>query len=89
MSIADMLPTANLHDLGALLKAERRAQGLSQAQLATRCGLRRETIIKAERGGNVDAMTLLAIISGLGKTLALKEIGRPVYEDLEDLFNDG
>ncbi len=83
-----MLTTANLESLGELLRQERKALGITQLELASRAGLRRETIIKAEKGGNIDALSLLAIISGLGKTLALKEIGRPAYEDLKALFDE-
>jgi len=60
-----MLPSATFNPLASAL--------------AEKAQVRRVTVVKLERGGNVDAQTLLKEIRGRRKTLSLTKIGRPVY----------
>ena len=61
----------DLKSLGATFKRERLAVGLTQAEVAHKAGLRRETIIQLESGASVSANTLIQATSALGKTLAI------------------
>jgi len=54
----NMLSLNNLSDLGKLLRAERKALGMTQSAMAKAAGLRRETIIRLEAGENVDMITI-------------------------------
>ena len=56
----------NLADIGQLVHARRTALGLSQAQLATMCGLSRATINQLETGSLVDL--------GVNKLIALLDL---------------
>lgn len=51
------------------LKMARIEAGLSQGELAEKCGVHRTIISKAERGGALNGYTMLAICKALGKTL--------------------
>ncbi len=77
----------NLADLGQSFKSERKALGLTQAQVAEKSGLRRETIIQMEAGENVQVSTFIQAISALGK--GIKIVDRRIdYDQLQELFND-
>ncbi|WP_137890315.1 helix-turn-helix transcriptional regulator [Ramlibacter sp. 2FC] len=76
-----------LADLGAAFRRERKALKLTQAEVARRGGMRRETVIKLESGSNVDALTLLKAISALGKALRIAEVERLEYEELQKFFD--
>lgn len=83
----NMLPIANLLDLGRAFRRERRSLGKTQAEVASAALLRRETIIRIEAGENVDAVTLLKAITALGKGIAIVD-SRPSYDELGQLFNE-
>lgn len=62
------------HQLGTLLRNERRAQALSQAQLAEKVGLRQATISSLERGENATRLsTVLDVLSALGLQIEISE----------------
>lgn len=48
------------------MRAQRRAAGLTQADLAQRAGMRRQTIVGIEAGKNMEIQTLLAVLAALG-----------------------
>jgi ribosome-binding protein aMBF1 (putative translation factor) len=62
-------------DIGVLLRSERAARGLSQADMAARLGVSRQTLVGLEAGGTegTAAGTLLRILTDLGVVL----IARP------------
>jgi DNA-binding XRE family transcriptional regulator len=62
-------------DLGAALRAKRRAAGLTQADLAQRAGCRRQTIVAIEAGHSVQSDVLLAAVVALGQGLLLVDAG--------------
>jgi len=78
----------DLKSLGASFKRERLAVGLTQAEVAHKAGLRRETIIQLESGASISANTLIQATSALGKTLAIMD-RRLDYDRLDEVFNDG
>jgi len=54
-------------EVGRLIARARQAQGLSQAELARRTGLRRELVGRIERGqANPTLVVLIALADGLG-----------------------
>ena len=54
-------------EVGRLIARARQAQGLSQAELARRTGLRRELVGRIERGqANPTLVVLIALAGGLG-----------------------
>ena len=77
----------DLKSLGASFKRERLAVGLTQAEVARKAGLRRETIIQLESGASISANTLIQATSALGKTLAIVD-RRLDYDRLDEVFND-
>ena len=77
----------DLKSLGASFKRERLALGLTQAEVAHKAGLRRETIIQLESGASISANTLIQATSALGKTLAIVD-RRLDYDRLDEVFND-
>ena len=77
----------DLKSLGATFKRERLAVGLTQAEVAHKAGLRRETIIQLESGASVSVNTLIQATSALGKTLAIVD-RRLDYDRLDEVFNE-
>ena len=69
-----MRAPANVVELGRAVRAVRRELDLSQEALARRAGLHPNQVGRLERGTNVRAGTLLAVVEGLGVGLA--ELGR-------------
>ncbi|MEO5663740.1 MAG: helix-turn-helix domain-containing protein [Nocardioides sp.] len=59
-----------MRDLGALARSSRRAQGLTQAELAVRLGVGREWVVRLERGHpRLEAQKVLDALIVLGLTL--------------------
>lgn len=77
----------NLSELGQAIRLERKALGITQAQLAKNAGLRRETIIQLEAGENVSAHTLLQVTTALGKCLRI-DTARIDYDRLREVFDE-
>jgi len=67
----------NVEELGRAVRTVRRELDLSQEALARRAGLHPNQVGRFERGTNVRADTLLAVVEALGVGLA--ELGR-VYD---------
>ena len=77
----------DLKSFGLMFRRERKAVGLTQAQVAEKAGLRRETIIKLESGAQVDANTLIQAVAALGKTLSIND-RRIDYDRLSEVFSE-
>lgn len=67
MNIANMSPTAVAKELGKRLKRVRLNLDLTQAELASRTGLNRRTILNAEKG-EVQLKNFVAILASLDMT---------------------
>jgi DNA-binding XRE family transcriptional regulator len=76
----------NPKDLGAKLRAERKARHVTQTWVATRVGCRRQTIADLEAGRNVAVAVLLGVVSSLGKALAIVD-ARVELEQLREIFH--
>lgn len=74
-------------DLGALLRAERKARGRSQEWIAERVGCRRQTIADLEAGRNVALNVVMGALAALGKGLAVVD-ARVDLEHLAEIFSD-
>jgi HTH-type transcriptional regulator / antitoxin HipB len=74
-------------DLGALIRAERKARGRSQEWIAERVGCRRQTIADLEAGRNVALNVLVGALAALGKGLAVVD-ARVDLEHLAEIFSD-
>lgn len=73
--------------LGALLRRERKARGLSQAALAERIGLRQATISKLESGEPGTRIgTLLDVIAALGLHLTVEPRAEAKTPGLDEIF---
>lgn len=74
-----------VHELGAHIRAERRARGLSQTQLANKLGIQRQTIASLEGGGGrSNIFTLMAVLTAMGKGIRVAD-GFPSLLDDDDL----
>lgn len=51
------------------IKEARTAKGMTQKLLASNCGIREQTLIDLEKGGNFEINTALSILSHLGLSL--------------------
>ena len=69
-----MRAPTNVVQLGRAVRTVRRELDLSQEALARRAGLHPNQVGRLERGTNVRAATLLAVVEGLG--IGLAELGR-------------
>jgi HTH-type transcriptional regulator/antitoxin HipB len=73
--------------LGALVRAERKARGRTQAWVADRTGYRRQTIADLEAGRNVEINVLMRALAALGKALTIVDT-RIDLERLPEIFDD-
>lgn len=74
-------------ELGAWVRAERKARKRTQAWLAERIGCRRQTVAALEAGGNVALDILFGALTALGKGLAIVD-ARVDIERLAELFDE-
>ena len=73
--------------LGALIKRERRARGLTQAQLGEKIGRRQATISKLEKGESATQLSVLFdVLSALNLELTFSPRGKASSPDIESLF---
>jgi HTH-type transcriptional regulator/antitoxin HipB len=75
------------NELGALIRAERKARGRTQEWVAERVGCRRQTIADLEAGRNVALSILMGALTALGKGLSIVD-ARVELEHLEEIFGD-
>lgn len=73
--------------IGAIVRRERRKQGLTQGELGSRIGLRQATISKLEKGEPATQIrTLLDALTALNLQLVVGPRGTASTKDLEALF---
>jgi len=78
-----------LREVAADLAGWRKLRGLTQAQLADRAGVHRDTISRLEHGdGGVSTETLLRVLRGLGVLDALHRALDPYESDIGRLRSD-
>lgn len=73
-------------DLGLALRAERKALGKTQEELALGVPCRRQTVADLEAGRNVSLHTLMAVLAALGKGLGIVD-ARVSPERLQQLLD--
>lgn len=84
-----MKNAAALSELGADLKARRRARGWTQAELARRTQLSRALVVRAERGDPSVAIGSIAKLFGAtGAELRAETRRLPTLEEVGRLFGD-
>ena len=77
----------NASQIGAIVHRERRARGLTQAQLGAKIGRRQATISKLEKGEPATQLsTLFDVLAALGLELAVGDRGRASKQDIESIF---
>lgn len=64
--------TEILERIGARLEALRKARGLTQTEAATRAGLGRNTLYRAEQGENPTLQTVIRLLRTYGRLAALE-----------------
>jgi HTH-type transcriptional regulator/antitoxin HipB len=83
--MTDLARTPN--QLGNLIRRARKKQGLSQAQLGERAGLRQETISLIESGHAAARLdTILAVLTALNLEFRIAPRTRSTAAELEDIF---
>ena len=85
----DMNVVANLNPVmfGRSFKAERRALGKTQREIADAAGCRRQTLVDLEAGRNVSLHTVFAALAALGKGLMIAD-ARPDLDQLHLLLDE-
>lgn len=73
-------------ELGAQLRQQREALGLSKSQLAKKAGKVREVIYRLESGEDTTVSSLLAVMGALGLALRLERAGLPTASDVARRF---
>jgi predicted transcriptional regulator len=73
-------------ELGAQLRQQREALGLSKSQLAEKAGKVREVIYRLEAGDDTTVSSLLAVLGALGLALRLERAGLPSASDVAHRF---
>ena len=76
----------NAVDLGHAFRAERKALGKTQRQVAEATRFRRQTILDLEAGRNVSLHVLMAALAALGKGLAIVD-ARLEADQLQQLLD--
>lgn len=72
--MADSRFITTVHELGAEIRAERKARGLTQAQLAAKLGVQRQTLAALEAGGGrTNVFTMMAVLIALGKGIRIAD----------------
>ena len=74
-------------ELGALIRAERKARGRTQEWVAERIGCRRQTLADLEAGRNVALNILMGALAALGKGVVIVD-ARVELDRIEEIFGD-
>lgn len=77
----------SLQELGAAIRAERKALGRTQEWVAQNTKCRRQTIIDLENGKNVELLTLMTVLAALDKGLRIVD-RRISLDEINELFKD-
>lgn len=81
------VPIFTASELGQRLRAERKALGLTQQQLAVRVGVARQTVIDMEHGSNVSLYIVMGVLAALGKVLKVTD-PRANVDDVRAMFDE-
>lgn len=74
-------------DLGQTLRAARKAQGLTQAELAARAGVWQRTVSNIETGASgAKAETIFDLLAALDLEMRIVPRSKMTPRDLEDIF---
>ncbi|MBN8293408.1 helix-turn-helix transcriptional regulator [Rhodobacter sp. NTK016B] len=74
-------------DLGQVLRAARKAQGLTQAELAARAGVWQRTVSNIETGtSGAKVDTIFDLLAALDLELRIVPRSKMTQHDLEDIF---
>lgn len=80
---------ASPNELAARIKSQRRAAGLSVAELSTRTGIPARSIVRMESGDpNAPIGRVSLVLQSLGYDLAIVSTSRPSLEDLSSIYSD-
>lgn len=74
----EMLRAQDGQTFGRMLRAERKALGKTQTDVAVAVGVRRQTIADVEVGKNVGSHVIFAMLAVLGKMVAITD-ERPIW----------
>jgi len=80
-----MYGAQNPLSFGALLKAERKALGKKQVEIAHATGLRRQTVADIESGKNVKMHAVFSVLAALGKVVVI-DSPRPSAEMIRQIL---
>ncbi len=73
--------------LGMAIRRERRRQGLTQAELGRRIGMRQATISRLEGGEPaMQLQTLVEVLSALKLEIIVDQRGKTSFESIEHIF---
>ena len=73
--------------LGVALRRHRRQLGLTQAQVATRAGMRQGTVSQVENGlETVKLRTVMDLLRALDLELVVRPRSKGSHREIEDLF---
>lgn len=74
-------------ELGAYVRGERRAQGLTQVELASRAGVSRDWLIRLEAGERrLEVGLVLDVLNSLERPLRTTELAARQPDDTDDAF---
>lgn len=74
-------------ELGAYVRGERRAQGLTQMELASRAGVSRDWLIRLEAGERrLEVGLVLDVLNSLERPLRTTELAARQPDDADDTF---
>jgi HTH-type transcriptional regulator/antitoxin HipB len=72
--------------LGNLIREKRRKLGLSQGQVATKTGVRQETISVIETAGAARLETVLRVLAALDLEMVVRARTKSSADDIEAIF---
>lgn len=75
-------------ELGAQLRARRRALGMTKSELAERAGKVREVVYRLEAGEDTTVSSLMAVLSALRLAMRLEPAGLPTAEEVARRFQE-
>jgi HTH-type transcriptional regulator / antitoxin HipB len=80
-------PARSATQIGAIVHRERRARGLTQAQLGVKTGLRQATVSKLEKGEPATRLsTLFDVLAALNLELTVSSRSKTATQNFGDLF---
>jgi transcriptional regulator with XRE-family HTH domain len=79
----------SLTELAARIKSQRRAAGLTVAELSARTGIPARSIVRMESGDpSAPIGRVSLVLQSLGHDLAIVPTSRPSLEDLSSIYSD-